>query len=69
MGGIVNCPSCGRATSVPGLSDPLWRLIQAGILGAAAVAFALGFSCASPLFGVWAGAGVLALGWLGTRAL
>ena len=65
----MNCPGCGRATSVPGLSDPLWRLIQAGILGAAAVAFALGSTCASPLAGISAGAVVLALGWLGTRAL
>ena len=65
----MNCPWCGRATGVPGLSDPLWRLIQAAIVGAAGAALALGWSSASPATGLWAGAGVLALGWLGTRAL
>jgi len=28
VGGIVNCPRCGHAVEVPGLRDPLWRLIQ-----------------------------------------
>lgn len=69
VGGIVNCPRCGRATSVPGLSDPLWRLIQAGVVGLAAGAFALGWIQSSPLHGAAAGAAVLALGWLATRAL
>ena len=69
VGGIVNCPRCGRATSVPGLSDPLWRLIQAGVVGLAAAALALGWIHRSPLDGVVAGAAVLALGWLATRAL
>ena len=28
-GGYVNCPRCEKAVQVPGLHDPLWRLIQA----------------------------------------
>ena len=27
-GGITNCPRCGQATSVPGLKDPFWRVLQ-----------------------------------------
>lgn len=65
----MNCPWCGRATSVPGLRDPLWRLVQAGIVALAAFAFALVWVASSPLAGVGAGAGVLGLGWLATRAL
>ena len=29
-GGYVNCPRCEKAVQVPGLRDPLWRLIQVG---------------------------------------
>ena len=29
-GGYVNCPSCKKAVEVPGLRDPLWRLVQVG---------------------------------------
>jgi hypothetical protein len=65
----VNCPRCGRATSVPGLRDPLWRLVQAGVAGLAALALGLGWNGSSPLAGLGAGALVLALGWLATRAL
>jgi len=31
-GGIVNCPTCGRATEVPGLRDPFWRLLKLGAI-------------------------------------
>jgi hypothetical protein len=45
-GGFANCPSCGKATAVPGLRDPLWRLAQAGGLlvwfAATAIAYATG---------------------------
>jgi hypothetical protein len=27
-GGITNCPRCEKAVEVPGLSDPLWRVLQ-----------------------------------------
>jgi hypothetical protein len=30
-GGLANCPGCGRATPVPGLRDPLYRLALVGI--------------------------------------
>lgn len=68
-GGIVNCPWCGKATSIPGLRDPIWRLVQAGVVVLAALAFAVGWMEISPVAGVTSGAGVLALGWLVTRAL
>lgn len=29
-GGIVNCSGCGRAITVPGLRDPMWRALQVG---------------------------------------
>lgn len=64
----MNCPWCDRATGVPGLSDPLWRLVQAGVVAVAALAFTLGWTHGSPLAAVGAGAAVLALGWLVTRA-
>jgi hypothetical protein len=28
-GGLANCTACGKATSVPGLRDPYYRLLQA----------------------------------------
>ena len=31
-GGLTNCPGCGKATPVPGLRDPLFRLLQASIV-------------------------------------
>ena len=27
-GGITNCPGCEKAVEVPGLRDPMWRLLQ-----------------------------------------
>lgn len=44
-GGFVNCPSCGKAVSVPGLRDPLWRLVQ--VLGVVAWCVAVGVVFAS----------------------
>ena len=32
LGGIVNCPACGKATTLKGLRDPMWRLFQIGAL-------------------------------------
>lgn len=28
VGGITNCPSCGKATDIPGLNDPWFRVAQ-----------------------------------------
>ena len=28
VGGHTNCPKCKKATPVPGLRDPIWRLWQ-----------------------------------------
>jgi hypothetical protein len=67
-GGITNCPRCGQATSVPGLRDPFWRILQ--------VVAAFGWVCATlaaflyfgPLQGVAAGIGLAALIWVVSRA-
>lgn len=68
-GGFTNCPGCGRATEVPGLRDPLWRLAQVGavvvITGAGAGAFAAG-GIVPAAVAVAVGA---ALFWLWSRAL
>ena len=47
-GGITNCPSCGKATEVQGLRDPIWRLAQAGGLAVAiVVGVAVGYAANS----------------------
>ena len=28
VGGLTNCPHCGKAAEVAGLRDPFWRVIQ-----------------------------------------
>jgi hypothetical protein len=28
VGGLANCPACGKATTVPGLNDPWFRMAQ-----------------------------------------
>ena len=68
-GGVTNCPRCGKATNVPGLRDPLWRLVQFGIVSLAVVALVVGWSQGAALGGAVAGLAVLAAGWLVTRAL
>ncbi|HUG90121.1 MAG TPA: hypothetical protein VML55_04760 [Planctomycetaceae bacterium] len=46
IGGIANCPGCGRAVEVPGRSEAMyWSLLglgAAGVLAAAVLAFVLG---------------------------
>jgi len=43
LGGITNCPRCGKAVEVEGLRDPAWRLLQvaaaAGWASATAAAY------------------------------
>jgi hypothetical protein len=68
-GGITNCPRCGEATEVPGLRDPIWRiLVLAGVVAAGAVAWAVG-AAAGPWIGLACGAGAWGLLWLLSRAL
>jgi len=43
-GGLVNCPSCGRATEVPGLRDAWYRVVQAGMVAGWAVLTAIGWT-------------------------
>lgn len=68
-GGITNCPHCGKAVEVPGLNDPMWRLLQFGVvLGAAAGGWIVGLT-SGPLLGVTAGAAMLGGAWLVSRVL
>jgi hypothetical protein len=68
-GGIANCPRCGKAVEVPGLRDPLWRLLQ----GVAGVGWAAATAAAYVSWGlggaVATAACVAALLWLVSRAL
>ena len=53
-GGLTNCPLCGKATPVPGLRDPYFRLIQIGM--------AIGWALLTTV-------GWFAGGWIGALAL
>jgi hypothetical protein len=68
VGGIVNCPSCGKAVEVPGLHDPFWRLVQVGAAilwaGVSAVVFVL----AGPIAGLITAVALGGLLWLVSRA-
>lgn len=56
-GGLTNCPDCGKATPVPGLHDPFYRLIQIAV----AIAWALLIACGW-IAGGWSGALLLGIG-------
>ena len=68
VGGLANCPGCGKVTPVRGLRDPLWRLWQVVwllvVLGSAIIGFQ--FGGAAVAVGVIL-AGLLG-GWLLSRA-
>ena len=68
MGGITNCPECGKATEITGLNDPMWRLAQ---IGGLALAIAIGIACEYSIghgVGWFAGAIAAAGLWLLGRA-
>ena len=67
-GGFVNCPRCQKAVLVPGLRDPLWRLLQAGaaVTWGGAVFFA-GATWGAPA-AILVGLGLAVLLWLVSRA-
>ncbi len=67
VGGLVNCPRCGRVVQVPGLRDPLWLLLRVGVV-AAAVAVGWFVGKDQPPLGIAAGAAVLGGAWLLSRA-
>ena len=50
-GGLTNCPACEKATPVPGLRDPYFRLIQIGMAIGSALLIACGWFA-----GGWLGA-------------
>jgi len=69
VGGITNCPRCGRAVEVEGLNDPLWRMAQVGAAIFVAVVGAVAYGTGGVIAAVVAvivSAGVL---WLVSRAL
>ena len=67
-GGIVNCPGCGKAVEVPGLNDPLWRLLQGIALLAIVAVTVLTSRVAGLPTGIASGAGVAAAIYLVSRA-
>ena len=56
-GGLTNCPDCGKATPVPGLRDPYYRLIQLGMVIGWALLTEFGW-----IIGGWLGALTLGIG-------
>ena len=54
VGGLANCPACGKATPVEGLRDPWFRLIQVGTAVGWALLTAIGWSA-----GGWLGAAIV----------
>ena len=59
-GSLQNCPSCGRATRIPGESDPAWVPFQLIVLGLCIAAGALAFLGSGPVAGFAVGGGLLA---------
>jgi hypothetical protein len=58
VGGLTNCPHCGKAAAVAGLRDPFWRVLQ----GIALVVWVLLVATLYTNFGLtWALIGGLAL--------
>ena len=67
IGGLANCPECGKATTVPGLNDPWFRMAQVVMVVVwtlvTAWAFTLGGFTAAVIVGTVAGLLILALHW------
>lgn len=71
VGGLANCPACGRAASVPGLRDPFWAWLKA-LAALVVLGVGLGLSLGlgvDPLLGLGAAATLALLLWLLSRAL
>ncbi len=68
-GGLANCPSCGKATTVPGLRDPLWRLWQTVAVILLVAATGLVYMTVGPMAAVGAAVIGLLLAWLASRLL
>jgi hypothetical protein len=68
-GGITNCPRCGKAVEVPGLRDPLWRLLQGGATVMGALATAAAYVSWGAVGALATAACIAALLWLVSRAL
>ncbi|MEE2713778.1 MAG: hypothetical protein VX913_13490 [Planctomycetota bacterium] len=68
-GGIVNCPGCGQAVDIPGLTDPAWRAMQFGALVAVFAVTALVTGYSDVPTGAACGLAVGVLMWLMSRAL
>lgn len=66
-GGFTNCPECDKATRVPGLNDPLWRMWQLGMVLVAGAAGYVGYLAGGDLFGGLCFAIALGTLWLISR--
>ena len=68
-GGLANCPSCGKATTVPGLRDPLCRLWQTVAVILLVAATGLVYATFGP--GAAIGTAIIGplLAWLASRLL
>ncbi len=68
-GGIVNCSGCGRAVTVPGLRDPLWRVMEVAAVVGWAAATAFTYATAGVVWAFVVAVGVALSLWLLSRAL
>lgn len=68
-GGIVNCSGCGRAVAVPGLRDPLWRVMQVGAVVGWAAVTAFAYATVGVVGALAVAVGVGLSLWLLSRAL
>ena len=68
-GSLQNCPSCGKATRIPGESDPAWLPVQLIALGLCVAAGVLAFLVSGPVTGLAVGGGLLAAAFLLRAAL
>jgi len=56
-GGLANCPACGQAVQVPGLRDPMYRLVLIGMAIGWVVLTAIGWAVGGLQGAVIAGGG------------
>ncbi|MCA8957533.1 MAG: hypothetical protein KDC87_15775 [Planctomycetes bacterium] len=69
VGGLAQCPECGKATEVPGLRDPLWRVLQVLALLAVVAAAWFGFQVGGAGGAMLGGAGTAVVLWVFSRGL
>lgn len=68
-GSLQNCPSCGKATRIPGESDPAWAPLQLIVLSLCVAAGVIALLGSGPVAGFAVGGGLLAAAFLLRAAL